>query len=101
MPDDSTLSLQVISYELVIPEITLELAGVGLQGPPGPAGVSYTHTQSMPSNTWIINHNLGFMPIVQVFGQTNEQISVSIYHHSVNQVRLFFNWMQSGFARLV
>ncbi len=38
---------------------------VGIQGPPGIDGVtaaSYAHTQSTPSSTWTINHNLGFRP---------------------------------------
>jgi hypothetical protein len=52
------------SYDI---EITLEPTQVtilangtqGPQGPPGPSGVAYIHTQSSPSASWIVNHNLG------------------------------------------
>ena len=38
---------------------------VGLQGSPGPAGPaggSYKHIQNFPSSTWIVQHDLGYMP---------------------------------------
>lgn len=42
---------------------------VGVQGPPGPpgpAGLYYLHTQSTPSTSWPIPHNLGKYPNISV-----------------------------------
>lgn len=39
----------------------------GVQGPQGSAAIqSFVHNQNVPSDTWTINHNLGFYPNVSV-----------------------------------
>lgn len=34
----------------------------GPEGPAGPMPQRYTHYQNEPSDTWVINHNLGYTP---------------------------------------
>jgi hypothetical protein len=39
----------------------------GIQGIQGDPGIgAYTHTQDTASNSWTINHNLGFFPNVEI-----------------------------------
>lgn len=83
----------------------------GPQGPPGPLLVvdptgntvnptSYVHSQQMPSATWVINHNLGFVPAVTV---TDTQGSVGTGDISVvdmNTVTVAFAYPFAGTAYL-
>jgi len=78
----------------------------GPPGPPGPPGsngaaISYVHTQVSPSSSWVINHNLGFLPNVTVEeAATGYGIMGAEIHHSINQVELQFNTPRAGTARL-
>ena len=72
----------------------------GVPGPPGQAGSGVNFTQSSPSNTWIINHNLGFRPSVALFTIGGMEILGEIVHTSVNQTVVNFNGAIAGFARL-
>lgn len=65
----------------------------------GVGGVFYT--QSTPSDQWIINHNLGYKPSVQVFDGSGYSLICDIFHYSVNQVRVMSNVQLSGYARLI
>lgn len=38
----------------------------GIQGPTGSSAETYVHNQGSPSDTWTINHNLGYFPNVSV-----------------------------------
>jgi hypothetical protein len=96
-----TLNGELNQLELNSDVIQLEMAEVGLQGATGPPGVAYMHTQSTPSELWIINHNLGFRPIIQVFDSYGFQVMPGVFHYSDNQLRLSFKWQQSVFARML
>lgn len=78
---------------------------VGRQGPRGVDGVSgnagYNYVQSSPSNNWIINHNLGYKPVVQVFNSGNMEIECAIVHVSNNQVQVPLVSAITGYARLI
>lgn len=63
--------------------------------------VSYTHTQSTSSTTWVITHNLGYNPIVRAFVGNQEVQPASIVHDSINQVTLTFSSAYTGTARLI
>lgn len=65
-----------------------------------PQQVSYMHTQSTPSSTWIINHNLGFKPAVELFDSGSQEIDADIVHVSDNQVVVSLTKAITGFARL-
>ena len=69
-------------------------------GPQGPAGVSYLHTQSTPSTTWTINHNLGFRPTVELLDAGSQEIDGDVAHPSINQTIVTLNPATAGLARL-
>jgi hypothetical protein len=76
---------------------------VGPQGPPGPPGTgaaSFFHTQSSASTSWVINHNLGFKPSVDVFDTNGITIEPHIIHHTINQVEVQLLTPRAGTARL-
>jgi hypothetical protein len=74
----------------------------GPQGPPGPPGVaggSYTHTQSTPLATWVVNHNLGFNPDVAVRSAGGLEVESEVAHISPNQTEIRFTVPYTGTAR--
>ena len=74
----------------------------GPEGPQGPAGgVAYVHTQSTPSTTWTINHNLGFRPTVELLDAGSQEIDGEVAHPSVNQTVVTLNPATAGLARLI
>jgi hypothetical protein len=81
------------------PVVTVETQGP--QGPQGPAGVGFLFTQASPSTTWLINHNLGFKPVVQMFDAGSQEIEGLISHPSLNTTSILFAVPIAGFARLV
>lgn len=64
-------------------------------------GASYVHSQTSAAATWIINHNLGFKPSVELFNAGYQEIDADIVHTSDNQVRVTLTVAITGFARLV
>lgn len=94
-------SPKIARIEVTMEQVEVELADVGLQGPPGPAGLSYTHTQSTTATTWVVNHNLGFRPNVEVsdLGGMDISTGVEILHVSLNQVQILANQPLAGLVR--
>jgi hypothetical protein len=67
---------------------------------------SYVYTQTTLSDTWVINHDLGYYPIVRVFisdtnGNNSEIQPLSIVHNSIFQTTITFSTPYVGVARLV
>ena len=79
------LVLALDSVEFV--ELTLQ---AGLEGPPGPRGPSglasppLLHNQVEPSSAWIVVHNLGYWPQINVYTDTGEIFLPDIVHGSLN-----------------
>lgn len=66
----------------------------------------YTHTQSIPSTSWVISHNLGLdQPIVDVFVDDNGTITrilpASVVVTDSNTITLTFTSARSGTAEVV
>lgn len=66
----------------------------------------YVHTQSTPSATWSINHNLNCKPVVEVVvdvgGGSREKIfPQKVMHASDTNMQITFSTARSGVARLV
>lgn len=82
--------------------VLIAAAGEGIPGPPGPAGgdVTYVHTQTVLSNNWVINHNLGKYPSVSVVDSGNTEIIPDVRYTSLNQVSVIFGSATSGKAYL-
>lgn len=62
---------------------------------------SYTYTTLTPLDTWNINHNLGYKPVVQLFNSGSQMIMGTVTQISFNQTIVTFNQPVSGFARLI
>lgn len=67
----------------------------------GGGGQAFVYQQSQPSGLWIVNHNLGYFPSVEVFDIAGNVITsgVSILNASVNQVRVVSNPAVNGSIR--
>lgn len=75
---------------------------VGVQGPQGPVGVfAYVHTQSAPSATWTVNHNLGYRPAVEILDSGSQEIDGEVSHPTINQTVITLNPASAGIARLI
>jgi hypothetical protein len=92
--DDSSVLQEVVEEVVVVSE--------AVQGPPGPAGVlsnaSFTHTQAVASDTWTVNHNLGFRPAVSTLSVGGKEMLAEVIHTSVNQFIAYFDAPTSGIA---
>jgi len=76
----------------------------GPQGVPGPSGDSasgFNFTQGVADTSWVINHNLGYRPVVDVFTVGGVIMLAEVVHVSNNQVLVTLNTAQTGSARLV
>lgn len=58
------------------------------------------YQQTTPSTSWVINHNLGYKPSVEVFNTGSQAIDADIVHTSLNQTVVSFTVAIAGFARL-
>lgn len=61
---------------------------------------SYTHSQPTPALTWVINHNLGFQPAVELYDIGGREFDAEIVHTSSNQVVVYLTTPTAGTARL-
>lgn len=62
---------------------------------------AYTHFQTSSSTEWVINHNLGYEPIIRVFLGTQEVQPATITHNTLNQTTITFTTAVAGTARLI
>ena len=64
----------------------------------------YIHTQSVPSDTWTIDHNLGRYPVsdvnVEIGGVLQKIMPQSVVYTDENQVVISFTNEFIGIARL-
>lgn len=72
----------------------------GPVGPTGPAGASetYVHTQVVASDTWTIEHNLGYFPAVTLVDSAGTVFVGSLQYPDVDTVIATFNGATSGKA---
>jgi hypothetical protein len=87
-----------------ITEEIVSVVSVKEQGPEGPQGTSfsfYNFTQTTESATWIINHDLGYKPIISTFNEGSQEIEGEVIHISNNQINVYFAIPIKGFARLI
>lgn len=64
----------------------------------GGGAAPYKHTQTTAASTWVINHNLGFFPTVQVFNADNVEIEGRVTQVSLNQATVSFLGNLTGYA---
>lgn len=94
--DTSTIT---ISFTVAQAGVAVILSGSleGLQKP----SYAYEYTQASPTATWVINHNLGYLPTVRVFSGSYEIEPQSIFFNSSNTVTITFATPVQGIAKLV
>lgn len=61
---------------------------------------SYVHDQAVPSDTWVIVHNLGRYPSVTVVDSAGSQFMVQIEYNSKKKLTLYMNGATTGKAYL-
>jgi hypothetical protein len=57
--------------------------------------------QTTPASNWVIDHNLGYQPIVRVFSGSYEIQPASIFFNSMNRVTISFTQPEIGIAKLI
>jgi hypothetical protein len=68
---------------------------------PGRVAVNtYVHTQTTPSATWTIEHNIARYPQVSSFDTEDDQIIGMVEHQSTTEVVIYFNSAVAGKAYL-
>lgn len=81
----------------------------GPTGPPGETGptgpisedcCAFSYSQGVPSDTWTIDHNLGFNPNTTVQDTAGTTVEGEINYVSINQLILTFSAAFSGEAYL-
>lgn len=70
----------------------------GAPGPTGTSGGSYTHVQGATSDTWVVVHNLGYVPSVTVIDSGGTAVVGDVTHDSLNQFTVRFAVAFSGTA---
>lgn len=58
----------------------------------------YLHNQTMPAPTWIVNHQFGRYPNVQMIDSAGSVVIGNIRHIDENTTELSFSWAFSGKA---
>lgn len=106
VPDDKRTSIALTAngekkaYAILNPTRGLQ-GQIGPSGPPGPPGPPSDYlefAQVSPSTEWIVNHNFGKIPIIQVISPGGIMVETEIFHQSENQTRIYFNTPQTGKA---
>lgn len=62
--------------------------------------VSYTHTQGAVSNNWVIAHNLGYYPNIQIFDSGSNLVEGDITHSNNVSLTVSFSTGLTGTAYL-
>lgn len=62
---------------------------------------AYQFAQAIPTSTWVINHNLGFSPVVQTFSTGGEEIEGAVIHLTPNTTQVSFAAPIAGTARAI
>lgn len=84
-------------------------AGESIVGPAGPAGepgepgdaaLTYIHVQSIPSDTWVVEHNLGALVGVTVIDSAGTQVEGTVTYNSDSVLTISFAAGFSGRAIL-
>lgn len=84
------------------------ITGVVTPDPPDPEDTAflrvyqpYVHTQTVPATEWIINHNIGARPSVEIMDATGREVAADVLHMTINQARIYFTFPLAGSARCI
>lgn len=79
-----------------VPSVYIPAGGGG----GGSGDVRYTYTNGAPSTTWVITHNLGLFPAVELVDNSGNVIYGDIHYDSANQITVTFADAEDGKAYL-
>ena len=71
---------------------------VEIFGLKGEGDKNYIHNQTLPSDVWVVSHNLGKKPSITVVDSADEVVFGEVQYNSDNQVTLTFAGAFSGKA---
>lgn len=63
-------------------------------------GISYTHHQTVPASTWVIDHHMGLIPNVVLLDNSGQQIIAEVQHPSDQTTVVVHSAPYSGTAYL-
>ncbi|KJV08072.1 hypothetical protein [Methylocucumis oryzae] len=86
------------AYEIAVDNGFLGTEQEWLSSLNGSSGGQFLYTQSTSSDIWVVNHNLGRRPNVQVTNLGGMQIIAEVQHISINQVTIYFDTPMAGLA---
>lgn len=66
-----------------------------------PPVYAFEWNQTSPSSNWVVNHGLGYQPIVRVFSGSYEIQPSSIFFNSNMQLTISFTSPETGVAKLI
>ena len=67
------------------------ISGEGPGPDPGQSTTYFRFEVVVPTNPWIINHDLGYWPLVQVYDESGEEIQALVTQVNLNQVNIEFD----------
>lgn len=70
----------------------------GPVGPVGPGAEVFEYSPPTAQAEWVLNHNFGRRPVVQVLSPGGSEVEAEVAHVSTNQARVYFNQPQQGTA---
>jgi hypothetical protein len=85
---------------VVVDSTNIQVISVAEQGPAGPSPTTYTFDQDVPSNQWVIEHNLDRYPSATVVDSAGSTIICDVQYDSPDQVTIQFSAAFSGRAYL-
>lgn len=59
---------------------------------------NYRHVQTTAAGVWVVTHNLGKYPAVQIVDTSGQIVMGDIVHDSINQLTITFSAITSGEA---
>lgn len=62
----------------------------------GPSDKNFVFNQLVPSQEWVVVHNLGKKCSVTIVNDLNEQMYAKVVYDNDNQVSIYFNKLKTG-----
>jgi hypothetical protein len=100
--DPSTVAVEIDAPTTVVqPPEDPRIIFAATAGPPGPAGIHYTYTQTSPAATWTITHPLGRTPSSVTVWQSDVLVDADVETPDTSTVVITFSSPQSGRAEII
>ncbi len=99
--DNNTVEITFVSPEAGRAVVVAGEPAIGGQPTVAPS-FGFLHTQSGAATTWVVNHGLGYYPIVHVFnGSGVEVLPSTVVHDTKFKTTITFGTATSGTARFL